>query len=86
MEPERIEVTAADLRGPVERADGTIEPGSTVEIEGRRYRVVSYTAKPTGYLDIAFKEVGGSEGVLHSPGVLPRSKYVVLRDRRADGV
>lgn len=85
MEQERVEATAADLRGPVEHDDGRTDPGTTVELKGRRFRVVSLLPKSTGFLDIAFKEVGGAREVSHHDDVLPHSKYIVLRDRSAGG-
>ena len=85
MELERIAVTAADLRGPVEHAEG-VWYGSLVEIEGTRWHVVSYTRKPTGMVDIAFKETDGARRVLHRHDVLPQSKFIVLHERPAEGV
>lgn len=85
MELERVEVLAADLHAPVEHSDGRTDPGTTVELKGRRFRVVSLTPKPTGLLDIAFKEVGGAREVSHHGDVLPQSKYIALRERPAGG-
>lgn len=81
MEPERVEVSAADLHGPVEHTDGSTTPGTTVVLKGRRFRVVSLTPKPSGLLDIVFKEADGAREVSHHGDVLPRSKFTVLRER-----